>query len=149
MDEREFRRAFEACSLPEERFRHADHLRMAWLFLSSDPLLVALERFPSALRRFAESLGKTTLYHETITWAYLFLVHERMARMGHRTSWEDFARKNPDLLSWRPGILERYYRTETLQSDLARRVFLMPDSLIDPLSAAGLAGRCSGSSRGK
>ncbi len=69
--------------------------------------------------------------------------------MEQGTGWEDFARQNPDLFTWRPGILERYYRAETLQSDLARRVFLMPDSLTDPLSAPELAGRCSGSLKGK
>jgi hypothetical protein len=43
------------------------------------------------------------------------------------TSWEDFCRDNPDVLTWRPSILDRYYRPETLGSDLARRVFVLPD----------------------
>jgi len=41
--------------------------------------------------------------------------------------WEPFARANPDLLTWRPSILERYYLPETLASDAARRVFVLPD----------------------
>jgi hypothetical protein len=32
-------------------------------------------------------------------------------------------------------VLLRYYRPETLQSDLARRVFLMPDRLLTGFSA--------------
>jgi len=63
---------------------------------------------------------------ETITHAYFFLIRERMARSG-ATNWEDFAEKNPDLLQWKPGILDRYYREATLRSDLARSVFLFPD----------------------
>jgi hypothetical protein len=31
------------------------------------------------------------------------------------------------LLTWKNGILSRYYRAETLASDLARAVFLFPD----------------------
>lgn len=32
-----------------------------------------------------------------------------------------------DLFDWKNSILLRYYRPETLHSDLARRIFLMPD----------------------
>lgn len=42
-------------------------------------------------------------------------------------NWDDFARENSDLLQWKPGVLGRYYRESTLQSDLARSVFLFPD----------------------
>lgn len=44
---------------------------MAFLHLAHYPALQALERFSSALRRFAEAHGKTMLYHETVTWAYI------------------------------------------------------------------------------
>jgi len=79
------------------------------------------------LRRFAETRGKPQLYHQTITWAYIFLIQERMARAGRKQSWEEFARDNPDLLVWNDGILTRFYRSETLNSELARTVFLLPD----------------------
>ena len=45
-------------------------------------------------------------------------------------SFEEFATKNPDLLQWRPSALDRYYRNETLGSDLARRTFVRPDRLV-------------------
>ena len=44
-----------------------------------------------------------------------------------RLGWEDFARENPDLLTWRPSVLDRYYTAETLGSELARQVFVLPD----------------------
>ena len=130
MDDRAFIRAFEACSLPPGDFRHQDHVRLAWLYLRDEPAHVALERFASGLKRFARSIGKEGLYHETITWAYLLLIGERMAREGPAATWEDFAARNGDLLTWRPSILDRYYREETLRSDLARRVFVWPDRLV-------------------
>jgi hypothetical protein len=86
----------------------------------------ALGRFADALKRFAAAKGAVGLYHETITWAYLFLVAERVARTPG-VNWDAFAAANPDLLSWKPSLLERYYTSETLKSDLARRTFLMPD----------------------
>ena len=123
MNDRDFIDAFEAATLPE--FHHGDHVRAAWCYLATSPLLSALERFTAALKRFAAAQGKPQLYHETITWAYLFLIHERM-RDGE--SWDEFAARNPDLLVWRPSILERYYRSETIGSDRARQSFLLPDA---------------------
>lgn len=120
---------FETDTLPGE-FHHADHVRLAFAYLSEFPVLEALERFVSGLKRFAAARGNTQLYHETITHAYFFLIRERIARSSDR-DWDCFARENPDLLQWKPGILGRYYRESTLQSDLARTVFLFPDKIAE------------------
>jgi hypothetical protein len=109
-----------------DSFHHADHVRLAFAYLHQYPVLQALEKFASALKRFAAARGKTQLYHETITHAYFFLIRERMAR-SEGGEWEQFARQNPDLLQWKDGILTRYYQQATLQSDLARNVFVFPD----------------------
>ena len=44
--------------------------------------------------------------------------------------WDEFVRRNPDLLAGKNGILTRYYRETTLQSELARSVFLFPDKCV-------------------
>lgn len=129
LDDRAFLEAFESATLPESAFRHADHVRLAWLYLKRLPPAEALARFSEGLRRFAAALGKAGLYHETITWAYLLLIRERMERGGPAQSWQDFSAANPDLLAWKPSILGAYYREETLRSELARRVFVLPDRL--------------------
>lgn len=108
-------------------FHHDDHMRVAFAYVSEFPILEALGRFPAALKRFAISKGKPNLYHETITWAYLFLIGERIARAGTAQSWEEFAGRNHDLLVWKSGVLERYYSKQTLESDLARKSFVLPD----------------------
>jgi hypothetical protein len=41
--------------------------------------------------------------------------------------WDEFTRHNSDLLKWKNGVLTRYYQEATLQSDLARTVFILPD----------------------
>ncbi|MDQ5871807.1 MAG: hypothetical protein M3547_06320 [Acidobacteriota bacterium] len=126
-NDRDFLAAFENGTLPEERFHHADHVRAAWLILGEDPPAAALGRFSAALKRFAAAKNRRGLYHETITWAYLLLVNERMERAGRDLSWEEFAASNPDLMTWRPSVLDCYYTPETLSSDLARRAFVLPD----------------------
>jgi len=131
-DDRKFLEAFESGTLPEGAFHHRDHVRLAWLYLRRLPPAAALARFSDGLRRFAASIGKGGRYHETITWAYLLLIRERMEQGGRRPSWAEFAADNADLLTWRPSILDRYYRPETLASDLARRVFVLPDRITEP-----------------
>jgi hypothetical protein len=118
---------FESGSVSPDTFHHADHVRLAFAYLRQYPVLEALEKFPAALQKFARAHGKPNLYHQTITWAYLFLIHERLARAVRAQTWVEFAEANPDLLTWKNGILKKYYAEETLQSALARRVFIFPD----------------------
>ena len=80
MTEQELIHDFESCSLPPESFHHTDHVRLAFAYLSKHTPLEALERFTTALKRYAASVGKAQLYHETITHAYFFLIRERMVR---------------------------------------------------------------------
>ncbi len=126
MSNQELIRCFESDAVPENSFHHADHVHLAFAYLCEYPVLLALEKFASALKRFAAARGKTQLYNETITCAYFFLIRERMARC-EGADWEDFATRNPDLLVWKGGILGRYYKEATLKSELARAVFLFPD----------------------
>jgi hypothetical protein len=120
---------FETNTIPEHSFHHADHVRLAFAYLAIYPPLQALENFSAALKRFATARGKSQLYHETITHAYFFLIRERMARCS-TANWDEFADQNPDLLIWKNGILTRYYHESTLQSDLARTVFVFPDKVL-------------------
>ena len=124
MTDTEFIEAFEACTLPSSEFHHRHHVRLAFLLFQREPFIQAAEHFIVSLKRYAASLDATGLYHETITWAYLVSIHERIARSAS-ADWETFAVANGDLFE--KTFLERYYKPETLKSDLARRVFVMPD----------------------
>jgi hypothetical protein len=117
---------FESDANIGDSFHHADHVRLAFAYLCEYPIFEALQRFSGALKRFAAARGKTQLYNETITCAYFFLIRERMAR-AEAADWEEFARRNPDLLIWKGGVLTHYYDGATLKSDLARRLFVLPD----------------------
>ena len=122
---------FESGTLNPAEFHHRQHVEVVWLYLKQYTVTEVLVRFPEALKSFARSIGKENLYHATVTWAFILLVHERMERTriaGHEIStFDQFAAANPDLLSWKPSILSRYYGQKTLESDVARAVFLFPD----------------------
>lgn len=130
MTDEEFIASFENCSLANESFHHSDHVKVAFLYLCRYPALEALQRFSTSLVRFATAHGKPGLYHETITWAFLLLIRERIARAGHELTWSEFVANNGDLLNWKNNVLKKYYRDETLSSDLARNTFLFPDKTI-------------------
>jgi len=121
---------FENGTLRNENFHHYDHIKMAWLYLNRYPVLEALGKFSEALKRFATAHGKPDLYHQTITWSYIFIIHERRERSGNEQTWEEFATNNVDLFEWRGGILDSYYDSETLWSDFARKVFVFPKATL-------------------
>jgi hypothetical protein len=127
MTDDDFIAEFENGSLANESFHHADHVRMAFLYLTRYPPLEAIQRFSSALARFAAANGKPQRYNETVTWAFLLLIRERMARAGRQQTWSEFAAASSDLLSSKNSVLKNYYRDATLSSDLARTTFLFPD----------------------
>ncbi|MGH9330392.1 MAG: hypothetical protein ACRD09_08120, partial [Vicinamibacterales bacterium] len=84
---------FENASLSNDSFHHEQHVRVAWMFVRRYGMPDALARFSAALKRFAEAKGTPGLYHETITWAYLLLIAERLAR-GPLDPWDRFAAHN-------------------------------------------------------
>jgi hypothetical protein len=129
MKDSEWMEAFESCTLPNDSFHHRDHVKMAFLYLQKYKPLEALGHFSSALTRFATAHGKPNLYNETITWAFLLLIRERIARTNSPQTWTEFSETNTDLLRWDDNILLKYYRPETLTSELAKRVFLFPDKV--------------------
>jgi hypothetical protein len=126
-DDDELYARFEDASLPNQQFHHREHLRVAWLHLRREgDLARAALRFRRSLKLFAAAHGRPQLFHETLTWAYLVLINERMQRGGHASS-EEFLAANPDLLSHREGLLSRYYDVAAVTaSPLAREVFVLP-----------------------
>jgi hypothetical protein len=117
---------FEDCTQPVAQFRHRQHLQVAWWLLRGESLLSAMPRFIDGLRRYAASIGQAQIYHETMTWAYLLLVHDRLERAGRQRSWDEFERDHPELFT--RELVHAYWKPETLASPLARRTFIFPDA---------------------
>jgi hypothetical protein len=117
-------------SLPLSAFTHTQHVRLAWCCLRRFPLLTAMAEFRRLLIAYATHHGKPNLYHETVTFAYLLLVHERMARTPDLTTWAAFSAEHTDLLSFRDGPFFRFYPREILQDSAARAHFALPTAAV-------------------
>lgn len=131
LDDAAFLAAFRDTTLATDAFHHRDHVRMAWLYVRTQGPAEAAVRFAEDLRRFAVAKGVPGLYHATITGAYVALIAERVAATPTE-SWDRFAAAHPDLLTWKPGVLDRYYSADRLWSPLARALFVMPDRAPTP-----------------
>src|SRR5438552_1221869 len=73
MTDVELARALERCQVPNTGFHHADHLRVAWVYLHESPTVdAAFARMAATLRRFAASVGRAGKYSDAITafWMY-------------------------------------------------------------------------------
>ncbi len=117
--------AVESFRVEPGSFDHPAHVRLAFAYLRRHDLFEALARCRRALSELARHLGADGKYHETVTCALVFLIHERMEAMGP-VGWEAFAAANPDLLRWKDGAFFDYYPDAVLGSELARRTFVLP-----------------------
>ena len=127
MNDAEYIARFERLEIPKEEFCHADHIRIAWIYLRSGDFATGASKFVTQFGRYVRTIGADAKYHETITWFFLVKIRERI-RSSPAKTWEDFAFTNPDLLDRNMPILKAHYRPETLHTAFARAVFVLPDS---------------------
>ena len=120
----EFLAQLEAGTLPPAEFGHRGHLRAGYLYLGQHDFPSACVAMKKAIQGFATRLGKSTLYHETVTVAYLALVAERRFEEPTERAFEDFLDRYPELAS--REYFERYYPRGELDSPEARATFILP-----------------------
>jgi len=125
-DYADLRRSFEAQDLDASRFRHMDHVGVAYEMLKSHDFIDATAKYAENIRSIAAKAGDPEKFNTTITFAFMSLIAERMATTEHK-SYDEFIARNSDLKS--KDVLRRWYSPDRLHSDEARRVFLLPDAV--------------------
>jgi hypothetical protein len=116
----EFLASFHACRLKNSEFRHADHLRLAWLHLHREPVEMALANVRAGIQKFAQHHNARGLYHETITTAWV-----RLLSTHHEAEFVEFLVANEHRLGIE--LLHRFWTPELLASDKARSHWVPPD----------------------
>jgi hypothetical protein len=134
-----FLRSFESCEYPNERFKHADHIRLAWIYIRRFGAQAAECRILTSIRRFAVSLGHEEKFHATVTTAWLRLVYVAYCTMPTTDDFDKFICSHMWLLE--KSALSSFYSPSLLSSDRARREWVEPDlrNLPTVMSASDIA----------
>ena len=140
MDDENFIKRFEAAAIPRGEWRHRDHIRAAYLYLRRHPFDEATDRIRTSIQNLnATHQTPETLkrgYHETITQAWMRLVHCALCQFGPRDTADAFLDEQSQLLSKRALLL--FYSRDRLMSAAAKARFVEPD--LAPLPKSPLDG---------
>jgi hypothetical protein len=129
MQDELFLEALESGSLAPQDFDHRAHLRAGFLYLGRHDFPAACVAMKNAIVGFATRHGKASLYHETLTVAYLALLAERRSDEPVDINFDDFLARYPELEDF--AYFRRYYPAGSLDTPESRRTFLLPRPRID------------------
>jgi hypothetical protein len=119
-------RSFEDGSLPRSEWTHASHLLVALWYMSRLPRDEATRMIRDGLRRYGSLNGRISLYHETITLAWVAVVARFLAGCDRSQPISILAEMLVDDCGDKDYLL-RYYSREVLMSDAARLAWVHPD----------------------
>lgn len=120
-----FRLSFERCEIPNEAFRHREHLRLAWICLCESDLDRAARRVSKGIRRYAEHHGASRKYHETLSAAWVRIVALAIAESPDAAGFDELLAAQPHLLDKKLPL--KHYSPRRLWNDAARERWVEPD----------------------
>jgi len=128
MTDEEFLTAFEARTIGA--LPHGDHVKVAYLYLRRYPLDEAIAKVRTGLRGLAAAWGAPVDdleqgYHETMTQAWVRLVHLTLNDGGVAESADAFCDQHPKLMQ--KTHLHLFYSPGRLKAWVAKREFVEPD----------------------
>ena len=121
----EFVEAFEGCRLPPGTFHHADHVRLAWIYVCRHGVEGAEARLLAGIRKMALHANAPRKFLHTTTVAWARLVAAAQKQNPEAKSFEEWVTLHPQLLD--RTLLSRYYSAGRLDGEEARRGWLEPD----------------------
>ena len=125
----EFIGAFEACTLPKDRWTHGAHLLTGACYVHQLGESAATEKIRTCVRRYNEAVGgkntDTSGYHETITIAWIKLLAKLLRESGPIRRAE-FAQLAVQRFESDRGILRRHYDFDVVNSVDARKRWVPP-----------------------
>jgi len=128
-DDDHFIAEFEACRWPLEKWHHRDHVKLAYLYLLRHGLDGAASRLRDGIRAHNAAHHipdrPDSGYHETMTQAWLRLVHLALCEYGPAASADEFVEQHPELSEKK--TLRLFYSRELFMSPRAKREFVEPD----------------------
>ncbi len=129
MTDAEHLRRFEDHSLPHAQWTHRAHLKVAYLYLQQFSFAEALDRIRTGIKAYNAAHGiqdtPTSGYHETLTQAWLQLVHTTLRQFGPAETADAFFDAQTQLSSTRTPRL--FDSRDLIMSAEAKHAFVAPD----------------------
>lgn len=129
MTDDELLQRFESLTLPLEHWRHREHLRIAYLYLTRHDFETATAKIRAGIQAHNAAHGvaqtPTSGYHETQTMLWARLMAATLAEYGPGESSEAFLDFHTQLATVKLHRL--YYSKELFMSMEARKRFVAPD----------------------
>ena len=122
---------FQSCAIPIEQWDHRAHLTIAYFLLRSYPLEEATRRMREGIQKYNAAHGieqaanGTGGYHETMTIAWMRVLHATMSVHGHAETAEQFLQQHPHLLS--KVMLRLFYSRARIMCREAQQGWVEPD----------------------
>jgi hypothetical protein len=135
-DDENFLEQFETKTLRVEEWHHKQHIKVAYLYLRKYPFEKAMEKMREGVKAFNAAKGIPEAldrgYHETMTQAWLRLVHFTLCEYGPAETAEAFYEQSPQLTQKK--TLRFFYTKDRFQTWQAKKEFVEPDIIPLPQS---------------
>jgi hypothetical protein len=131
MNSRDLVSALESLRLPNDAFRHRQHVQATVYYLRTFGFPDAQERVLRVISRYAASLGHQQKFHVTLTRCWVRLVAAALDAEKSAQSFEEFLEHNPDLLDKTMPL--RFYSRDALFHEDTRARWVEPDLQALPL----------------
>jgi hypothetical protein len=131
LGDEDFVRGFEECKLGHAAFRHADHIRLAWIYVSRHGGKEAEARLLAGIRKMALHANAPQKFLYTTTVAWTRLVAAAQENGGGADNFSEWIQLHPELLD--RNLLAKYYSAGSLETQEARSGWVEPDLAIFPI----------------
>ena len=125
MSDDAFLELFEARQLDPAKFHHADHIRLAWLYVRRLGAHGAEAKLLDGIRKFARHAGAPGKFVHTTTIAWTRLVAVAQNNSSAANNFSEWIQLHPELLN--RNLLTKYYSPGRLETPEARSGWIEPD----------------------
>lgn len=128
-DDEVFIHQFENCTFPFNQWHHRAHVKLAYLYAVRFGRDLAAQKLRDGIRAYNAANNvqdlPTSGYHETMTMAWLYVIHATIQVYGQKATADEFFEFHPQL--GQKKILRLFYSPALFMSPEAKRQFVEPD----------------------
>ncbi|MDC6364555.1 MULTISPECIES: hypothetical protein [Flavobacteriaceae] len=128
LNDLEFERKFEECSLEPKLFNHEAHLRLAWIYILKYGEQQAVKKVCNAIRRFDTVHGDGCKFHITVTVAAVKVVNHFMQKTS-KIDFKGFLNEFPRLTTAFQELLGQHYGFDIFSDVKSKTEYVQPDLL--------------------